>query len=550
MKLSQGNVFNLKRGEIKVFYGEITLDHDDTIRALISCPGKAECISNEGLDYLGAWFDKLDKKAKAGVPKRLWFYVKAPDAEGKYNGTIEIINAARKTFAKATIVLNVSSEAADADQFKNADELTRLFWLNSSLAQDAEVPKPYIPVTYENGTVKILGREIELDEYGLPKRICSHFDKDGKLSTESYEVLSDKVKFTVGEEKFNIISSGANCEGDVFSFSSVSESDNLMMKTTAKIEFDGFCDYKISLIAKRGVKLSNVNLCLPVSEYSRKYFMGLGERGGCFNEKLDFKWNQEKNQDNFWVGNINSGIRVKFKDENYKKPLVDNYYRYKPLIMPKSWDNEGRGGIRFENGSFVAYSGNTVMRYGEKLTFNFKLLLTPVKPLSNGCESRKIEAPLDYSLKEFSAGEPEYSAFLDFDNELLEAPVPTLESAALCNGESRICNFLVEKLNYLAKHHKIDELRLNGAVVDRNTIKRVRKILDKADGSMIKLRADNQFTEDSGYANALLTYAELLPFVDKLTLDDEPKKSSDFRLVELSGIPFGIENEAFKSFKF
>ena len=87
MKLSSGNVFNLKRGEIKVFYGEITLDHDDTIRAWISCPGKAECLSVEGHDFLGAWFDKLDKKATAGVAKKLWFYVKAPDKAGKYNGT-------------------------------------------------------------------------------------------------------------------------------------------------------------------------------------------------------------------------------------------------------------------------------------------------------------------------------------------------------------------------------------------------------------------------------------------------------------------------------
>ena len=60
MKLSEGNVLNLKRGEIKVFFGEITLDHDDTIRAWINCPGKAECISNEGQNYLGEWFDKLE----------------------------------------------------------------------------------------------------------------------------------------------------------------------------------------------------------------------------------------------------------------------------------------------------------------------------------------------------------------------------------------------------------------------------------------------------------------------------------------------------------
>jgi len=576
MILSSGTNFNLKRGEIRVFYGEITLDHDDTIRAWINCPGKAECLSVEGQNYLGEWFDKLDKKAAANVPKRLWFYVKAPDAAGKYNGTITVTNTARKVFANIAIVLNVSDEVAEEDQFTNGSDLRRLFWLNSKLAINNEVPKPYTPVEYDGRYVKILGREIELDEYGLPKRITSHFGKDVTISSESYEVLSDRIKFTVGEENFKIISSGATKDSDAFSFASVSESDSFMMKTRARIEFDGFCDYKITLIAKRDVKISNVNLCLPITDYSREYFMGLGKEGGKFDGKLDFKWDSVKNQDGFWVGNVNAGIRVKFKSSNYKKPLTDEYYQKKPLVMPKSWDNDGHGGIFYDSGSFFAYSDGFELAYGKKLSFDFELSITPVKPINESFNSASAanipygtklnpyknypffeetelsdfiskahsdgkKAIIYYTLRELTDKAPEFSAFADFDCELLEPAFEELDSARIANGESRMCNFYAEALNRLVEKHEIDGICLDGAEFDRNTMKRVRRILDKRENAEITLNATPKFTEESGFSSSLLIYTELLPYVDKLTVSASSEKSDAYKLVELSGIPFGIK---------
>ncbi len=543
MKLSQGNIFNLKRGEIKVFYGEITLDHDDTIRAWIECPGKAECISVEGQNYLGEWFDKLDKCAKANVPKRLWFYVKAPDAAGKYNGTIRVTNTARKTFAQLTIELNVSDEVFEGDNFANPEDLSRLFWLNSRLAQNSDVPKPYVPLTFENNTVKFLGREIELDEFGFPKKITSHFDEKIAISENSYEVLSEKIKFTVGDESFKIISSGAACEDDILAFSSVSESENFMMKIRAKIEFDGFCDYKIALIAKRDAKLSNINLCLPISEYSSKYFMGLGHEGGNFEKSLDFKWDVDKHQDSFWIGSANAGIRVKFKDQNYKKPLTDALYKFKPLAVPKSWDNSGRGGIRYEGGKFIAYSGECELAYGKKLEFNFDLIVTPLKPIVKN-EKNKSMVLSDYSLCAFPKSAPEFEPFKDFDTELIELH----EESAACNGESRICNYFTEDVNRLANNSEFYGIKLHGAEIDRNTMKRIRRVLDKREGAEIELSLDKQFTEDRGFANTFCVYAELLPYVNALKIKDETEKPYEYRLVELSGIPFGTVSEGFEEF--
>ena len=555
MKLSEGNVLNLKRGEIKVFFGEITLDHDDTIRAWINCPGKAECISNEGQNYLGEWFDKLDKCAKANEPKRLWFYVKAPDTAGKYNGTITVTNTARKVFSKLTLTLNVSEEAYEGDNFANTDDLSRLFWLNSKLAVNSEVTKPYLPVERREKSVKILGREIELDEFGLPKSIISHFDKNINVSSESYEVLSGKIKFTVGSERFKIISSGELLDADAYSFASVSESESFMMKIRARIEFDGFCDYKITLIAKRDAKLSDVNLSLPINEYCRKYFAGLGNTGGEFKNELDFKWSADKNQDSFFIGAENAGIRVKFKGGNYSKPVTCGLYKHRPLNMPEAWDNLGRGGIRYENGSFEAYSGEIEVPYGKKLSFDFDFLITPIKPafknthsdneitISEGHELNPVlnnpfakEAELSsfiekahsegkrvsiaYSFGALGESAPEFKPFKDFDSELLLPTIEELKNAAIANGCSRIANFYVEALKRLLEVHKIDGVVLVGTEFDRSTLKRIRRVLD-GNGAKLELKLENQFTKEAGYASTVLSFADLLPYLDKVTLSGD-----------------------------
>ena len=380
MKLSAGTHFNLKRGEIKVFYAEVTLENDDTIRGLFNAPGKVECISVEGQNYLGEWFDKLDKIAKAGVPKKLWFYVKAPDAPGSYKGVIEIINTARKLLDRAVITYDVSEEIAEENQFKNPEELTRLFWINSKLGIDNEVTSPYTPVEFDGGVAKILGRELVFNSFALPEKITTHFDENGKICDESWEILSDKIAFSIGGESFKNVAFGKELFPDSIRLSSVNENDNFIIKISTRLEFDGHITTKLFIAAKRDAKLSDVNISLPISEYASKYFMGLGNKGGAFNKALDWKWDSAKNQDSFWVGNVNAGIRVKFYGENYEKPLTANHYSKKPLELPVAWNNGGRGGVRYEDGSFIIYSGERELKYSEKLSFNLDFTVTPIKP--------------------------------------------------------------------------------------------------------------------------------------------------------------------------
>jgi len=75
------------------------------------------------------------------------------------------------------------------------------------------------------------------------------------------------------------------------------------------------------------------------------------------------------------------------------RPLNTNFYTLKPLVMPRSWENGGKGGCRLSESAPSAFlvrcfSGDRAMAAGETLHFNFRLLLTPFKPLDTDLQWR------------------------------------------------------------------------------------------------------------------------------------------------------------------
>jgi hypothetical protein len=149
------------------------------------------------------------------------------------------------------------------------------------------------------------------------------------------------------------------------------------------LEFDGFADFQVTLTAKEETAVNDIRLEVPLAADVAKYMMGLGVKGGFRPQQLEWKWTSKFNQDAIWIGDVNAGVQVSFRDENYVRPLNTNFYLLKPLNMPPSWFNDGKGGIRFkEEGSVLrlqAYSGQRNIKAGEKLHFYFSLLITPFK---------------------------------------------------------------------------------------------------------------------------------------------------------------------------
>ena len=79
---------------------------------------------------------------------------------------------------------------------------------------------------------------------------------------------------------------------------------------------------------------------------------------------------------------------------------------------------------------------------------------------------------------------------------------------------------------------------------DRVTMKRVRKVLDRArPGSLIDFHSANQFNPRDGFGSCANVYLEHFPYVNRLWYGEyfDPNSPPDFWLTELSGIPFGAD---------
>ena len=109
--------------------------------------------------------------------------------------------------------------------------------------------------------------------------------------------------------------------------------------------------------------------------------MGLGEKGGLMPADFSWKWDVEKNQDAVWVGDVNVGVQLRLYDDSYERPLNTNFYHQKPLRMPASWDNGGKGGISVKGSVVTAYSGPRSVSRGDRLQYWFTLLLTPFRAI-------------------------------------------------------------------------------------------------------------------------------------------------------------------------
>ncbi len=345
-------------------------------------------FNTEGTDWEGKLFNKNCSVQKNRV-QALWFGIQIPEniEAGTYEGTITVTpkNADATTVKVKLEVLN-ETIAAGGD---NAPErLSRLRWLNSTLAADNDTVAPYTALKMEGNTVACLGRKVTFSENGFPKSIKSYFSESvTKIGKEGREILAEPVKFVVETEdrterwqnpSFKVTKEK---EGTI-EWEIKNELPGLKMEGTVQMEFDGNIDYKLILTATKDIPIKDIRLEVPLKKEAAKYMMGLGEKGGFRPATVNWKWEVKKNQDGPWVGDVNAGVQVRFRDNNYSRPLNTNFYLKKPLVMPKSWDNNGKGGITIASAknnsvSVVSYSGERVLKKGEKLYYYFNFLITP-----------------------------------------------------------------------------------------------------------------------------------------------------------------------------
>jgi hypothetical protein len=394
----QVGVYAVQSG-IKDIYTRFTdlrrVDGNDWIPA-----AALRCFNVAGTDWTGKAFDKVCAVEKGKI-QALWFGVQVPETTepASYEGTVTITPKdmqPQQVKLRLRVTGKVLADRGDSEPWRHS----RLRWLDSKIALDnePEAPDCGIDKTEKDGQTVVLcaGRNLTIGAAGLPKAINSEFIPANNWlhNGPPLQILAAPMELKIEDEtgkapawtqthKYIGKPSGDELH---WTFRSTAASGKIEMTCDARMELDGFVAYRLFLEAKEDIKVNDIRLEIPYSKDAATYFMGLGIKGGYRPNPVKWKWDVKKNQDGAWLGAVNGGMQFSLRGKNYSRPLNTNFYQQKPLNMPVSWTNNGKGGIDIEETGnntvlVTAYSGKRFIKKGETLHYYVNLLITPFKLL-------------------------------------------------------------------------------------------------------------------------------------------------------------------------
>jgi hypothetical protein len=328
-----------------------------------------------GADWLGQPIKRLID-VPCGKVAPLWFGVEIPrsTAPGSYQATLTFVPKGAEP-SRLQLVLAVLPQTLEDGGVSDLWRQARLKWLDSTIGLDDEVVAPYIPMSASGLTAYCLGRAVTFAETGLPQSIKSN----------QREILAAPMAIVAETQEGPIAWTGGRpavtqpAPGAVLC-TSRSSGGPLVMACQAKMEFDGYANFRVRLAADRQVDLKDIRLEIPVRRDLAAYMMGLGRKGGYRPKQWKWVWDAGRANNLVWLGDVQAGLQCKLKGPQDTWDMGGL-----AAGVPQSWGNNGRGGATLdEQGETVtlrAYSGPRTLHAGEEIEFRFGLLITPVKPL-------------------------------------------------------------------------------------------------------------------------------------------------------------------------
>lgn len=612
------------------------------------------CFNMAGTDWLGkAFTKKVDIQKDKVQPLWVGIDIASTAKPGAYEGEIEV-QAEGIESRKVTIKLNVQDSVLADRGYGELFRMARLNWLDSKIGLDDSLYKPYTPVQLRDNTIRILGRELRFNQYGLPEKITSNFTgSNDRTGGPDKDILNGPMRLTAIYKGKELLWKGSKplitqkSEGAV-SWKTQLHNGKTLLEIAAKMECDGHIDYQVVLTAGEDLPLDDIQLQIPYASKVATYMMGLGRKGGKRPDHWDWKWDKQLANNLIWLGDMNAGLQCKLKHESPDWSL----YNFSKTGTYKDWSNEGLGGCTLDDEGqskgqvmLKAFTGRKMLHAGQSIHLNFGLLITPLKPLDNNHWNERYfqaDPPVDnwrkealdkgatvmnvhqgnllnpyinypflttdtlkkyisanrksgirtkiyYTVRELSNYAPEIWAFRSLGDEIftpglgaqladqfaddglggnlyakggpwLVEHLRTRYDAAwhtpLQGGEydmsirtqglSRLHNYYLEGLGWLAKNTGMRGIYLDGVGYDREIMKRVRKVLDKsADSCLIDFHSGNNFSASYGMNSPANQYMELFPCINSLWLGEgyNYNEAPDYWLTEVAGLPFGLYGE-------
>lgn len=343
------------------------------------------CINLEGSDWVGREMRPVFQIGKGAV-RPLWILVDIPrDARGAYTGAIGVRvttgpGPGDVTTHRIGVLLNVSGSPLEDHGVGDLWRMSRLMWLNSKLGLDDHPVPPFTPLKVKGNVIGCLGRSVRFGATGLPAQVT--VGKRGILARPT-EVTVHTAEGTLAPRVVAMRTERQNAAvlDRVFQ---AELGERAGMTTRLRMEFDGCLSYDVTLQARSDLALQDVALRIPVRRDVARYLMGFGIRGGYRPPEVRWKWNVDRADNQVWIGDPAGGIQLTLKPARDAWDVVT----LRDAGLPDSWHNGGQGGctVTEEGGPdgavlINAYSGPRTLRAGQEVTFRFRLLITPFKPL-------------------------------------------------------------------------------------------------------------------------------------------------------------------------
>ncbi|MDR3690205.1 MAG: DUF6067 family protein, partial [Fimbriimonas sp.] len=357
---------------------DVRIDFDDLVG-----PGgrriaknRLTCFNLGGTNWDGSPLHKVVNVAQGSVMP-FWIGVDVPDriAPGVYRGTVRIVpqNSSATTVQVSLSITGARlADRGDSELWRYA----RLRWLNSTLGTSNDPIPPYKGIEVKGagvlgGDLVASNCSVRIGPNGLPSSI----------DVGDLPVLAGPIRLDASDSSDvgGIWTSFERQGAGRVTWSSSTESERLTKQVRGSLEFDGHFSFSVTLKAKKDVEIPDIGLVVPYAKESSGYFMGIGHRGGATPSHHEWDWKGP--YDSWWLGGVQSGMRVELRGGSYHGPLLNLYHP----APPPAWFNKGLGRVRetlVDGAAEVrASTGAFRLAKGQEVRFEFALLVTPVKKI-------------------------------------------------------------------------------------------------------------------------------------------------------------------------
>ncbi len=360
----------------------VLLSESESENVTIETSKNITCFNTEGNSKFGKPFTRsLTVSNKAVQP--LYFGIDTEKENSDViNGEITVCGNEKRTIK---VTVTQTGETVEKHGYGDLWRLSRLNWLNSDLARDNKATDAYIPVSGNANEVKILGRKLTFGDDCQLQNVESYFDESVLLcDTVQKKLLSKPFEFNITGEDVKYGKPTYTQDGDCAVLTNKGESENLTVDVECQIKYEGMLEYVVTLEAKNDCEFQNISLSSVFTHESSLYNNGLDKWGGSF-ENVYHKWNHWR-QDCMFVGSINCGARVKWKDADYRRPFTLIYYPNREIVIPQdTWANNDKGVVICERTNEGALLETNTSKYsmkkGDVKRFCYQIHITPFTPV-------------------------------------------------------------------------------------------------------------------------------------------------------------------------